>query len=126
MLGLGGLPVLLDPRAGCSAANYLMVSGHLRDAGRIRLVVTLVFGADPWLRLRRGIARTADTARKAGRAPGRLQSRESRSAQVSLVLFTIGVAALLVKLKLALPRPIVTDVAAAFLVGLGFFWFLQR
>jgi hypothetical protein len=26
------------------SANYLMVSGHVRDAGRLRLVVTLVFG----------------------------------------------------------------------------------
>jgi hypothetical protein len=32
----------------------------------------------------------------------------------------------MVKLKLALPRPIVTDVASAFLVGLGFYWFLSR
>jgi hypothetical protein len=30
------------------------------------------------------------------------------------------------KLRLALPRPIVVDVASAFLVGLGVFWFVSR
>jgi hypothetical protein len=33
---------------------------------------------------------------------------------------------LLRKLRLALPRPIVVDVASAFLVGLGVFWYVSR
>ncbi|MEI9965061.1 MAG: HupE/UreJ family protein [Caulobacteraceae bacterium] len=44
LLGLGGLPALLLLGAGLFSSNYLMVSGHLRDAARIRLVVTLMFG----------------------------------------------------------------------------------
>src|SRR6185503_15406022 len=44
LLGFGGLPSLLLLGAGLFSANYLMVSGHLREAGRLRLVVTLVFG----------------------------------------------------------------------------------
>jgi hypothetical protein len=43
-LGLGGLPSLLLLGAGLFAANYLMLSGHLRDAARLRMVVTVVFG----------------------------------------------------------------------------------
>jgi hypothetical protein len=30
------------------------------------------------------------------------------------------------RLRLALPRPIVVDVASAFLVALGVFWFVSR
>jgi hypothetical protein len=32
----------------------------------------------------------------------------------------------LVRLQLALPRPIVVDVAASMLVGLGLYWFVSR
>src|SRR5205807_3964921 len=42
--GLGSLPPLLLLGAALFCANYLMLSGHMRDAGRLRLVVTLVFG----------------------------------------------------------------------------------
>ena len=42
--GIGALPPLLLLGAGLFCSNYLMLSGHLRDAGRLRLVVTLVFG----------------------------------------------------------------------------------
>jgi hypothetical protein len=125
LLGFGGLPVLLTLGAGLFTANYLMISGHLRDAGRLRLVVTLVFGlihgfgfAASLLEERLPASRLAEllVGFNLGVEVG----------QVTLVLTTIGIAALLVKLKLALPRVIVTDVAAAFLVGLGLYWFLQR
>jgi hypothetical protein len=43
-LGFGGLPSLLLLGAGLFTANYLMLSGHLRDAARLRIVVTVVFG----------------------------------------------------------------------------------
>src|ERR1700723_1447197 len=43
-LGFGGLPSLLLLGSGLFAANYLMLSGHLRDAARLRIVVTVVFG----------------------------------------------------------------------------------
>src|SRR5665213_260052 len=43
-LGFGGLPILLSVGAGLFTANYLMISGQLPDAGRLRIVITLVFG----------------------------------------------------------------------------------
>jgi hypothetical protein len=42
------------------------------------------------------------------------------------VLVTLGLVALLVRAKLALPRPIVVDVLSAGLVGLGMYWFISR
>ena len=46
--------------------------------------------------------------------------------QLSLVLSVTLIAWLLVKMKFALPRPIVTDVCSAFLVCIGVFWFVSR
>jgi hypothetical protein len=43
-----------------------------------------------------------------------------------VVLSAILLAWLLVKARLGIPRPIFTDVAAAFLVGEGLFWFVSR
>ncbi len=125
LIGLGGLPVLLLIGGGLFSANYLMVSGHLRDAARMRLVVTLVFG------LIHGF----------GFAANLLEMRLPKErlfelllgfnlgveiGQLSLVLAVLGIVALLVKLGLKLPRLMVTDFAASFLVGLGLFWFVAR
>jgi len=124
-LGLGGLPSLLLLGAALFACNYLMVSGQLQDAGRLRMVITLVFG------LIHGFGFAADLLQ--------MQIPTLRLAEL-LVGFNVGVeigqltlvlaATLLVlgltRLKLALPRPIVVDVASAFLVGLGVFWFVSR
>jgi len=125
LLGLGGLPSLLLLGAALFASNYLMISGHLQDAGRVRMVITLVFG------LIHGFGFAADLLQ--------MQIPTLRLAEL-LVGFNVGVeigqltlvlaATLLVlgltRLKLALPRPIVVDVASAFLVGLGVFWFVSR
>ncbi len=46
--------------------------------------------------------------------------------QLSLVLALIGAIAILARLKLTLPRPVVVDLGSAFLVGLGLFWFVSR
>ncbi|HEY2677960.1 MAG TPA: HupE/UreJ family protein [Steroidobacteraceae bacterium] len=124
-LGFGGLPSLLLLGAGLFTANYLMISGNLRDAGRLRMLITLVFG------LIHGFGFAADLLQ--------LQLPPERLAEL-LVGFNLGVelgqltlvvsAAMLVlglrKFRLALPRPIVVDVASAFLVGLGTFWFVSR
>jgi HupE / UreJ protein len=124
-LGFGDLPGLLLLGAGLFTANYLMISGNLRDAGRLRMLITLVFG------LIHGFGFAADLLE--------LQLPPERLAEL-LVGFNLGVelgqltlvvgATLLVvalrKLNLALPRPIVVDVASAFLVGLGAFWFVSR
>jgi hypothetical protein len=125
MAGFGGLPALLTLGAGLFTANYLMISGHLADAGRLRLVVTLVFG------LIHGFGFAADLVEQQI-PPARLAellvgfNLGVEIGQISLVLVVLAVAGLLVKLKLALPRPLVTDVAAAWLVGIGLYWFLSR
>jgi HupE / UreJ protein len=124
-LGFGGLPGLLLLGAGLFTANYLMISGRLRDAGRLRILITLVFG------LIHGFGFAADLLE--------LQLPPERLAEL-LVGFNVGVeigqlilvvaATLLVatlsRYKIALPRPLVVDVASAFLVGLGVFWFVSR
>jgi hypothetical protein len=125
LAGFGGLPVPLSIGAAMFTACYLMISGHLNDAGRIRLIVSLVFG------LIHGF----------GFAAGLMEMRlpQDRLAEL-LVGFNLGVEVgqltvvlslsaivwLLVKYKWALPRPIVVDVAASFLVAVGLFWFVSR
>jgi hypothetical protein len=124
-LGLGGLPSLLLLGAGLFAANYLVLSGHLRDAARLRIVVTVVFG------LIHGFGFAADLLEL------RLPSGQLFSillgfnlgvevGQLTLVLVALGLVALLVKARLALPRPIVVDTLSAGLVGLGMYWFISR
>jgi hypothetical protein len=124
-LGYGELPALLLLGAGLFTANYLMISGRLRDAGRLRILITLVFG------LIHGFGFAADLLQ--------LQLPPERLAEL-LVGFNVGVeigqlilvvgATLLVvgvaKYKFDLPRPLVVDVASSFLVGLGVFWFVTR
>ena len=46
--------------------------------------------------------------------------------QLTLVAGATLLVVALAKTKLALPRPLVVDVASSFLVGLGVFWFVSR
>jgi len=124
-LGFGRLPSLILLGAGLFAANYLMLSGHLRDAARLRIVVTIVFG------LIHGFGFAADLLEL------RLPSGQLFSillgfnlgveiGQLTLVLAALGAVVLLRRAKLALPRPIVVDTVSAGLVGLGVYWFIGR
>jgi hypothetical protein len=47
-------------------------------------------------------------------------------AQAIVVMSAVLLAYFLVKVKLAVPRPIFTDIAASFLVAEGLVWFLSR
>jgi len=125
LLGFGGLPSLLLVGAALFAASYLMLSGHLRDAARIRLVVTLMFG------LIHGFGFAANLLDE--RLPkGRLAelilgfNLGVEIGQVTVVLTVVGIVALLVKFRMALPRPLVIDVVSAGLVGFGLFLFASR
>ncbi len=125
MAGFGGLPILLLVGAAIFAVNYLMLSGHLKDAARLRLVVTLIFG------LIHGFGFAANLLD--------MQIPTGRLAEL-LIGFNLGVeigqltlvAALvtavwgLSKLNLTLPRPIVVDVASAAVAGIGLYWFVSR
>lgn len=124
-MGAGGLPALLLLGAGLFTGNYLMITGHLQDAARIRVIVTMVFGlihgfgfASSLLEMRLPTGRMAELLLgfNSGVEVG----------QLSLVLTVTLIAWLLVKMKFALPRPIVTDVCSAFLVCIGVFWFVSR
>jgi hypothetical protein len=125
VIGLGGLPALLTLGAGIFAANYLMISGHLQNAARIRLVVTLVFGLIHGFGFAAGLLEMKlPTDKLAELLFGFNIGVEV--GQVSVVLAVLGLAALLVKLKLGLPRRLVVDLASAGLVGIGLYWFLGR
>jgi hypothetical protein len=123
--GWGELPELLLLGAALFTTNYLMIAGSLTDAGRARILITLVFG------LIHGFGFAADLLQ--------LQLPPERLAellvgfnigvevgQLSLVLAAMLFVLLLRRFQLVLPRPIVVDGTAAFLVGLGVFWFVSR
>ena len=123
--GIGALPPLLLLGAGLFCANYLMLSGHLRDAGRLRLVVTLVFG------LIHGFGFAA-TLLEMQLPPAKLAqilvgfNLGVEVGQLSLVLTLMGLVGLLARTKLSLPRPIVVDAVAGGLVAVGTYWFISR
>jgi hypothetical protein len=123
--GIGALPPLLLLGAGLFCANYLMLSGHLRDAGRLRLVVTLVFGlihgfgfAATLLEMQLPRAKLAQIL--VGFNIG------VELGQLFLVLTLMGLVSLAVRAKLAPPRPIVVDAVAGCLVAVGTYWFVSR
>jgi hypothetical protein len=123
--GIGTLPPLLLFGAALFCANYLMLSGHMRDAGRLRLVVTLVFG------LIHGFGFAA-TLLEMQLPPQKLAqilvgfNLGVEIGQLSLVLTLMGLVALAARAKLSLPRPIVVDALAAGLVAVGTYWFVSR
>jgi hypothetical protein len=119
------LPTLLLVGGGIFAVSYLMLTGQMRDAGRVRLLVTLVFGlihgfgfASNLLEMRLPANHLAELL--VGFNLG------VEIGQVTVVLGALGIAWLLVRARLAIPRPLFTDIAAAFLVGEGLCWFVQR
>ncbi len=119
------MPMLLLIGGGIFSANYLLLTGHLRDAARVRLVMTLVFG------LIHGFG-FASNLLEMKLPSGRLTelllgfNLGVEVGQVTVVMSAILVAYLFVKVRLGVPRPILTDVAASFLVGEGLYWFLGR
>jgi hypothetical protein len=119
------LPTLLLVGGGIFSTSYLMLTGQMRDAGRVRLLVTLVFGlihgfgfASNLLEMKLPANRLAELL--VGFNLG------VEIGQVTVVLGALLIAWLLVRVKLAIPRPLFTDIAAAFLVGEGLCWFVER
>ena len=125
LMGFGGLPVLLLLGAGMFTNNYLMVSGHVRDAGRLRIVVTLVFGLIHGF----GFAASLLQMQLPAERLAELLVGFNLGVEVGQLTLVMGVTLLalgLTRLRLAPPRAIVVEVAAAGLVGLGTFWFVSR
>lgn len=123
--GFGSLPASLLAGAALFGASYLMMSGHLYDAARLRLVVTLVFG------LIHGFGFAADLL-EMRLPPERLAelligfNLGVEVGQLTLVFTLLGIVLLLSKVKISLPRPIVVDVLSSALVALGMYWFISR
>lgn len=125
LFDIGLLPPLLLIGAAIFATCYILMTGHLRDAGRVRLVVTLVFG------LVHGFGFAADLL-ESRLPPQKLAeilvgfNLGVEFGQLSVVLLLTGAVALLARMRLTLPRPIVADVTAAALVAVGTYWFVGR
>jgi len=125
LLGFGELPPLLTLGAGLFLANYLMISGHLHDAGRLRLVITLVFGLIHGFGFAAGLlSEPLPVGRLAELLVGFNLGVELGQLTVVVGLSLIAVA--LTKMKWTVPRAVVVDVGASFLVGIGMFWFITR
>jgi hypothetical protein len=124
--GLGvTLPATLLVGGAVFTISYLMLTGHMGDAGRVRLLMTLVFGlihgfgfASNLLEMQLPRERLAELL--LGFNLG------VEIGQVTVVLSALLLVHVLIRLRLAIPRPLFTDVAAAFLVGEGLFWFAGR
>ena len=106
------------------ATNYMMMAGFIKDAARLRLLVTLVFGtihgfsfAANLLEMKLPPERLAEllVGFNAGVEIGQL-------AVVGVILLGL---ALLRYFKLTLPRAITVDVLSAVLVALGLYWFVS-
>ncbi|HKJ74909.1 MAG TPA: HupE/UreJ family protein, partial [Alphaproteobacteria bacterium] len=119
------LPTMLLIGGGIFGASYLMMTGSMRDAGRIRLVMTLVFGlihgfgfASNLLEMRLPTNKLAELL--VGFNVG------VEIGQLTVVLTALLFAYALVRVRLAVPRPLFTDIASAYLVGEGLYWFITR
>lgn len=119
------LPTILLVGGAIFGASYLMLTGHARDASRIRLIMTLVFGlihgfgfAANLLEMRLPKERLAELL--VGFNVG------VEIGQVTVVLVALGIAWCLSRVRLAMPRPLFTDLASSFLVAEGLYWFLTR
>ncbi len=123
--GIGNLPTPLIAGIGIFAVCYMMLSKHIQDAARLRLVVTLIFGtihgfsfANSLIEMRLPTGRVAELL-----IGFNLGVEIGQLSVVALILLAL---AALAKVRLTLPRPLVVDVASAALVGLGFYWFLTK
>jgi hypothetical protein len=125
LTGHGALPALLLVGAGLFSANYLMVSGKLLDAGRLRLVITLVFGLIHGF----GFAASLLSEPLPVERLAELLVGFNVGVEIGQLTLVVGVSLLVVllsKLKLSLPRPIVVDAGASLLVAVGVYWFVSR
>jgi hypothetical protein len=126
LLGLlGGPPVPLLIGAGIFAVCYMMMSGYIKDAARLRLVVTLIFGTIHGFSF-------ANSLREMQLPTGRLAELlfgfnvGVEIGQLAVVAVILAVVAILRQLHLTLPRPLVVDVASSGLVALALFWFVTK
>ena len=125
LLGYGTLPPLLLIGAAIFTTCYLFISGHLQDTGRLRMVVTTVFG------LIHGFGFAADLL-ESRLPPEKLAeilvgfNLGVEMGQLTVVLAVTGAVMLARRARIATPRAITMDVLASWLVAVGMFWFIGR
>jgi hypothetical protein len=123
--GVGELPLLLLLGAALFSVNYLLISGWVRYAGRLRLVITLVFGlihgfgfASNLLEMQLPTERLAEllVGFNLGVEVG----------QLTIVLGCTSLALLAVRLGIAISRALVVNVVSTILLAVGTYWFVER
>jgi len=124
-LGFGGLPTLLLLGAGLAGSCYLMISGRVHDAVRLRMGVTVVFGLIHGFGFAAGLLEMKLPAENLAELLFGF-NLGVEIGQLSLVLGVVGLAALAVRLRIGLPRRLVADLASMLLVAVGLFWFVTR
>jgi hypothetical protein len=124
-LGFGGLPTLLLLGAGLAGSCYLMISGRVLDAVRLRMGVTVVFGLIHGFGFAAGLLEMKLPAENLAELLFGF-NLGVEIGQLSLVLTVVGLAALAVRLRVGLPRRLVADLASMLLVAVGLFWFVTR
>ena len=123
--GIGVLPPALLLGAAIFSAAYLLISGQLHDSGRLRMVVTTIFG------LIHGFGFAADLL-EAKLPPEKLAqilfgfNIGVEVGQLTIVLAVSGLVMLARRIRLATPRPITVDVLGSALIAEGVAWFLSR
>jgi len=124
-VGFGGLPIYIVIGAAIFAFSYMEMSGHLRDAARLRLIVTLIFGTIHGFSF---AANLLEMRLPAGRLAQLLVGFNVgvEIGQLAVVGVLLGGLALLRRMKLTLPRPIVVDGLSAALFAVGLYWFFSR
>jgi hypothetical protein len=125
VLGFGGLPVLLLLGGGLAASCYLMISGRVLDAVRLRLGVTVVFGLIHGFGFAAGLLEMKLPARNLAELLFGF-NLGVEVGQLTLVLSVVGLAALATRLAVRLPRRLVADLASMLLVAVGLYWFVSR
>lgn len=125
IMGFPGLPITILLGAGIFAVCYMMMSGHIKDAARLRLIVTFAFGTIHGFSF---AASLIDMRLPAGRLAELLVGFNVgvEFGQLAVVAVILTLVAILGRLRLTLPRPIVVDVMSAALVGLGLYWFMTK
>ena len=125
LAGLGRVPLPVLLGVALFAPCYLLLATRLADAAPLRAAVTAVFG------LIHGFAFANDLI-ELQLPTGRLATLlfgfnlGVELGQLTIVALLLGAAALLVRLKLALPRALAVETVSAGLVGLSVFWLVGR
>ena len=124
-MGIGVLPPALLLGVAIFSAAYLLISGQLHESGRLRMVVTTIFG------LIHGFGFAADLL-EAKLPPEKLAQilfGFNIGVELGQLAVVIAISALVVlarRARLATPRPITVDVVGSALIAEGVAWFLSR